>query len=69
MLCRLKEEINICICCGVECIGKSIGPHYKNSKKCASFKREKEGKGEGYEHGYERTPLNVKDTNVKMKIE
>jgi hypothetical protein len=28
----------VCVCCGTEFKGKSIGPHYKNSKKCAEFK-------------------------------
>lgn len=28
----------MCICCGEEFKGKSIGPHYKNSKRCADFK-------------------------------
>ena len=28
----------MCVCCGVEFKGKSIGPHYKNSKRCAEFK-------------------------------
>lgn len=36
---RLKEEENHCVKCGAKCVGKSIGPHYKNSKICAEFKR------------------------------
>jgi hypothetical protein len=32
------------VCCGKEFVGKSIGPHYKNSEKCALFKKEKNSK-------------------------
>ena len=35
---RIEDDINRCVCCGMEFKGKSIGPHYKNSKRCAEFK-------------------------------
>jgi len=34
----IEDDVNKCVCCGTEFKGKSIGPHYKNSKKCAEFK-------------------------------
>lgn len=62
----MQEEINICVCCQKVFEGKSIGPHYKNSSRCAEFKRAKDGKKKP---GLGESLLKVEAKSIKMEAE